>query len=50
MKDPCRRYAFGMAVEGLYMRLYFFSRSFVVASKRFSIHTVGRLMDERSIY
>jgi hypothetical protein len=40
MKDPCRRFAHGLTIDGTVARFYYFSRAFVFRSRSFDIHEV----------
>jgi hypothetical protein len=40
LQDPCRRYSFGLTIENKNVRLYFFSRSCVLASETFDMNKV----------
>jgi hypothetical protein len=38
MKDPCRRFAYGLTLDCTRARFYFFSRAFVFRSHAFDIN------------
>ena len=38
--DVCRRFAFGVTIEGTSMRVWILSRSFLIASKPFDFNRV----------
>jgi hypothetical protein len=40
MKDPCRRFAYGLTLDGTMACFYFFSRAFVFKSRSFDINAV----------